>query len=532
MSRHDVHGSHFAVTSPVDSSDVADRFVALDAKLQALWACYRPAGDDDAPEVAESRKELARLQADYTAVDRRRALVGDRALVALFGGTGSGKSALFNALIGQPARESGILRPTSTTYAAAHWADPPRSPALSNLGVSELLAANPETVALPAVLIDGPDTDSVRQEHWEMSDQLAKLADVLVVVLDPQKYADQRIHQNLLHRYRHLSSIMVVTLNKIDTIPPSQRDELMDDVQAKLRESGLGEVVILGTSAETGEGLETLRYRIDVAGRDALLEYTRSAAELHDLQRRLSNRFPSPPASWKPRLDRTDSDSFAQAAGAQEITAHHLQARRLDHRLRPRGLRPHATRELLLDRAHRTAAAIDRWKGRSLETQSNWWIPLVMEMIDSSALAHSVDRQLRHIPPPRPSTIVRALRVLRLMALTLAVLALVWLLLWRVGPVLQVRLFDPPTWTIESLGEFGYPVVGVMAGLSLYAVISGISRLLVWAQSRLTRGRISQQVARIVEASLDPQQNPDVMARITAIDHYRHLMSPGARPKH
>ena len=48
------------------------------------------------------------------------------------------------------------------------------------------------------VLLDLPDHDSTEVAHHVEVDRLVKLADLLVWVLDPQKYADAAIHDRYL----------------------------------------------------------------------------------------------------------------------------------------------------------------------------------------------------------------------------------------------------------------------------------------------------------------------------------------------
>jgi hypothetical protein len=48
------------------------------------------------------------------------------------------------------------------------------------------------------VLLDLPDHDSTEVSHHLEVDRLVQLADLLVWVLDPQKYADAAIHDRYL----------------------------------------------------------------------------------------------------------------------------------------------------------------------------------------------------------------------------------------------------------------------------------------------------------------------------------------------
>lgn len=54
-------------------------------------------------------------------VDERTAIVGSHTVVALAGATGSGKSSLFNAVVGAEVAQPGVRRPTTSTPTAAVW---------------------------------------------------------------------------------------------------------------------------------------------------------------------------------------------------------------------------------------------------------------------------------------------------------------------------------------------------------------------------------------------------------------------------
>ena len=69
------------------------------------------------------------------------------------------------------------------------------------------------------VLLDLPDHDSTEVAHHLEVDRLVKLADLLVWVLDPQKYADAAIHDRYLAPLATHRDVMLVVLNHIDTVP-------------------------------------------------------------------------------------------------------------------------------------------------------------------------------------------------------------------------------------------------------------------------------------------------------------------------
>jgi hypothetical protein len=109
------------------------------------------------------------------------------------------------------------------------------------------------------VLLDLPDHDSTEVSHHLEVDRLIGMTDLMVWVLDPQKYADAAIHERFLRPLATHKDVMLVVLNHIDEVPEAGRAAMLDDVRRRLDEDGLGGVPVLATSARTGEGIAELR---------------------------------------------------------------------------------------------------------------------------------------------------------------------------------------------------------------------------------------------------------------------------------
>ena len=93
-----------------------------------------------------------------------------------------------------------------------------------------LLDGESEASLRGLVLLDLPDHDSIAPEHREVVDRLLPQADLLVWVVDPQKYADDALHTGYLRRLVGHEASMVVVLNQVDTVPEEVRAELVADV--------------------------------------------------------------------------------------------------------------------------------------------------------------------------------------------------------------------------------------------------------------------------------------------------------------
>jgi GTP-binding protein EngB required for normal cell division len=211
-------------------------------------------------------------------------------VVALAGGTGSGKSSLFNALAGASFSPAGVMRPTTKHLHACVWGMEGAAPLLDWLSVQRrhrygrASALDEGEASLTGLLLlDLPDHDSVVSGSAAMVDRLVKLADMLVWVLDPLKYADASVHRRYLVPLAGHAAVTTVVLNKADTLTPDQVEDCAADLRRLLDSEGLMETPVLVTSAATGAGLNELRRTLAtvVAARQAASE--RIAADIDAL---------------------------------------------------------------------------------------------------------------------------------------------------------------------------------------------------------------------------------------------------------
>jgi len=187
-------------------------------------------------------------------------------VVALAGGTGSGKSSLFNALAGANFSPAGVTRPTTKHSHACVWGMEGAAPLLDWLGVqrrhryARASALDEGEASLTGMLLlDLPDHDSVVTGSAALVDRLVKLADMLVWVLDPLKYADASVHRRYLVPLAGHAAVTTVVLNQVDTLSPDQAADCESDLRRLLDAEGLTETQVLVTSATTGAGLNELR---------------------------------------------------------------------------------------------------------------------------------------------------------------------------------------------------------------------------------------------------------------------------------
>ena len=215
-----------------------------------------------APDVLAQAQELA----DRTA--QRRSLSPSHTVIGLFGATGSGKSSVFNALVEDNVTRTGLIRPTTNTATAAVWGGKDAFPLLEWLQVSDVWLS-PEAGShgrkesdfdgTQAILLDLPDFDSVSDANREIVDRLTQQVDVLVWLMDPQKYADRVIHDDYIRPLSHHASVTVAVLNQVDRLDQDERLQVQTSAKELLEHDDLADVPLFLVSAKTGEGIAELR---------------------------------------------------------------------------------------------------------------------------------------------------------------------------------------------------------------------------------------------------------------------------------
>ncbi|GIL30621.1 GTPase [Actinocatenispora comari] len=254
----------------------------LPARLRALGEFVAATeGRVPADRLAPARALLARA-------DERLALSDRHTVVVLAGTTGSGKSRLFNALTGLDLSRVGARRPTTADLHACIWEPAGTGPLLDWLGVppenrterESVLDGDAQRALHGLVLIDMPDFDSIEHGHRPMVERLIGSADMVLWVLDPQKYADRTVHEHYLSSLADRDAALTVVLNQVDRLPAADVDRLAADLRRLLAEDGLPAAPVHLASARTGLGVAALRSALAdvVASRQAAT--VRIAADL------------------------------------------------------------------------------------------------------------------------------------------------------------------------------------------------------------------------------------------------------------
>lgn len=461
-------------------------------------------------------------------------------VVAIAGATGSGKSSLFNALVGAPVAEVDVRRPTTSTTQAAifgggadsllDWLDVPRRHVTEGGALDGL------------VLLDLPDHDSVVTAHRDEVERLVRVVDAFLWVVDPQKYADAALHRQYLSRFAARGVVSVVVLNHIDTVPDERdRREMLDHLARLLRDDGIDAVRTIAVSARTGEGVDQLRRELAarVSERRALV--ARLDADLDwlvdDLRVAVGDVTPQPIA----RDDRRRlEDAFAYAAGIDAVADAVGAAHR--HRSSQRAgwppvrwvgrLRPDPLRRLGLDRLRVGAS---RSPGDAIPRSSRPRADVVADAAVDEALRGLAKQAAAGLPehwgdrvhdvafarrddvadeldvavtsasfpttPPRWWAVASIAQWTFTVAL---VTGLLWLLL--IGVVAWFRLPDLPT---PDIGPFPAPTLLALGGAAGGILVAALTR---WAaaaggrrRSARTRRTLTSRVSDVAQALvIDP----------------------------
>ncbi len=183
----------------------------------------------------------------------------EHTLVAMLGATGAGKSSLTNAIVGTDVATTGVRRPTTSSTMACIWGSDDATSLLDWLGVATrhaVTTADDDRLD-GLVLLDVPDHDSVAVEHRLEMERIAEHADLMVWVTDPEKYADAAMH-NYLQQLGSHGAVIVMVLNKIDSLSTDDRDACVADLGRLLELDGIDKPRVVPVSAMTGTGIGDL----------------------------------------------------------------------------------------------------------------------------------------------------------------------------------------------------------------------------------------------------------------------------------
>ena len=523
---------------------------ALDRRLAAL-AEAADLGEGRLPphSVGQARSVAERARA-------RRGLSEQLTVVAFAGSTGAGKSTLFNSVVGEDVAKTGVLRPTTSEPLAAIWQETPEITALLEwLGVTRWhVAAGGAEALADLVLIDLPDHDSTQSSHRAHVDHFVERVDLMVWVLDPQKYADALVHEQYLRRFARHDDVTVVVLNQIDKLTVADAQQCLSHLRRLVAEDGLTDAVVIGASNRSGEGLEALAERIlaAVAGRrTAVARLAADVATAADGLAHAADDRGSPVAGANASDLSRLTDVLTEAAGAPVIEAaiakssqrkavqavgwpplKWLARLRKDPvaqlRLERPGVDPRLVRSSLpsndpVAKARANSAVLD-YVDKASAGAPQAWVQSTRAIADqaSTALADELDQAVTRAPlvPPRDPRWWSAFGALQWLLFAVAVVGGVWLLGLAALAYFQFHVAQAP-----DVEGFPIPTLLVIVGLLGGVLLAAVGRLL--ARGSATRAaRAARQALRAeVAAVAEREIAAPVAAELATVERFRTALN-------
>ena len=489
-----------------------------------------------AVETGGERLERGAAQRATAVVDKvreRNSLVGGHTVVALAGATGSGKSSLFNALVGADIARVGQRRPTTSTPTAAVWGTEPAGALLDWLSVGTRHHV-PEPGDLDGlVLVDLPDFDSRESAHREEAQRILELVDVFVWVTDPQKYADAVLHDDYVAVLRDYGAVTIVVLNQVDRLPSGGEEQIAADLARLLERDGLQQHEVIGTSTRTGVGLDALRSRLHDAVEHSDAARHRLGADLRTAAGGLLDSVGESGAGVPDRARGELVDALARSAGVPTVVDAVARDFRMESWARTgwpftrwvRAVRPAPLKRLRLDRdvagspditeqdvravlgrssipppAPAARAAVDL-AARRIGTSAGEGLPTRWADAVADAarpadadLADELDQAVLRTSLRGRKPLWWAVFGLLQVVLALAALAgLVWLVVIALAGWLQLP--DVPT---ADIGPFAMPFLLLVGGLLAGLLLAAIARWLAAIGARKRAATVDKRLRRAI----------------------------------
>jgi energy-coupling factor transporter ATP-binding protein EcfA2 len=192
-------------------------------------------------------------------------------IAILLGGTGTGKSTLFNSLCGAPISRVGVIRPLTmipTAFTHRDFAERLGECPMMGGGIKGNQAERFGRLAEMRVhdraefkrliLVDTPDFDSVEETNRATADDFLILADIVIYVTSQEKYADEK-GLDFLGKALRWGKKSLVVMNKVSS------EDALSDFEALVETRGVSDVIRVGRVEGCPEFLPDLWKRPEFA---------------------------------------------------------------------------------------------------------------------------------------------------------------------------------------------------------------------------------------------------------------------------
>jgi len=169
-------------------------------------------------------------------------------IVAFMGGTGVGKSSLLNRLAGKVIARAGIVRPTSREVTLFHHHSVAIQHLPEQLPLAKITISQHDDEAKKNIVwIDMPDFDSTEQSNKQLVLQWLPHIDVLIYVVSPERYRDEKAWRLLLAEGARHAWVFVI--NQWD----KGQLEQFEDFKRQLHKAGFVAPIIFKTACAEGQ---------------------------------------------------------------------------------------------------------------------------------------------------------------------------------------------------------------------------------------------------------------------------------------
>lgn len=529
------------VERPLESVVVNERVEQLNRALDLAGPTF------PAEETERTRRLLTKAR-------QRTGLGAGHTIVALAGATGSGKSSLFNALVGTEVAQVGVTRPTTSRAGAATWGRTPHELLdwISVAGRHEVSPSAPGFEELEGlVLLDLPDIDSRVAANRAEADRVLELCDVFVWVTDPQKYADALLHEEYVGKFAQTRATSLVVLNQIDRLPPDAAQRCLTDLARLLADDGLADARVLpaSTVARNG-GDQVLDALADIVQAKNSAD-RRLIGDLTVEARKLSAFVGAPRAGREPHADGELVGALEQAAAVpvvldavernylREATAHtgwpvtrwvhkakpkpltRLGLDRVTERVESRSEKRVALGRSSLPPATASArAAVDlatrRLGDRAADGMPPAWADEIHDALtpDDARIADQLDQAVLATPlEGKTPGWWAGVSALQWVLAAVACVGMVWLLALAGLASVQVHLAAP------TLGSWlPIPLLLALAGLGCGALLAVLARSLAERGARRSRAQAQERLTASIEGVATTQIVEPVAAIVARHD--------------
>ncbi len=287
--------------------------------LARAWAETAQAEGSLSKEAAQPLFEIDSRSADSLFAGQQGSGVGRPLIVAFMGGTGVGKSSLLNRLAGAAIAKAGVERPTSREVTLFHH---------QALTIAQLPAGLPldsvkichhqQTQTRNIVWIDMPDFDSIELGNQRQVLEWLPHIDVLLYVVSPERYRDNKAWQLLLAEGAKHAWLFV--MNQWDRGLLVQQQDFIRQLQT----AGFENPLVFCTSCTEPEGddfadltaqlqqLAQTQNIAELAQRNRLLRGEQLKHILQDLLQKLAERDYSALQSFYNDLSQQQAAGFLQ----------------------------------------------------------------------------------------------------------------------------------------------------------------------------------------------------------------------------